>query len=182
MGIQKDKEALRELVKERNKTISDQDRIRESSDIFRQVEELRVFQDAQYVMVYWSLEDEVFTHDFILKWCGKKHILLPVIRGEDLEVIKYTGPDNMVQKEPYFIPEPVGDIVDPGLIEVIIVPGRAFDFHNHRLGRGKAYYDKFLKTTSACKLGVCLSFQLFDHIPVVESDVHMDKVLSGNVV
>jgi 5-formyltetrahydrofolate cyclo-ligase len=63
-------------------------------------------------------------------------------------------------------------------IDLAIIPGLAFDKENNRLGRGKGYYDKFLKTTSAFKLGICFSEQLLDSIPHDELDVKMDKVIT----
>jgi len=179
MDIIQEKEILRKRIKVRKKSFSDTEKMRQSAEIFRQAEALKVFQDALGIMVYWSLDDEVFTHDVILKWYRQKHILLPVIRGENLEVVRFSGPDRMVRKEPYHIPEPIGDTIDPGLIELAIVPGVAFDVSNHRLGRGKAFYDRFLHQTEAFKLGLCFDFQLFNSIPVSESDVKMDLVLSG---
>lgn len=63
---------------------------------------------------------------------------------------------------------------------LIIIPGMAFDLQGGRLGRGRGYYDRFLASQSllkAQKLGVCLSLQLVDKVPVEAHDVAMDWVL-----
>jgi 5-formyltetrahydrofolate cyclo-ligase len=74
--------------------------------------------------------------------------------------------------------EPVGEDYSPDkLINLIIVPGMAFDVNNNRLGRGKAFYDKFLSQTSACKIGVGFDFQLVDELPNTEKDIKMDEVI-----
>ena len=74
--------------------------------------------------------------------------------------------------------EPVGEDYSPDkLINMIIVPGMAFDVNNNRLGRGKAFYDKFLSQTSVCKIGVGFDFQLVDELPNTEKDIKMDEVI-----
>ncbi len=37
-------------------------------------------------MAYWSMDDEVFTHDFIQKWRKTKKIIFPVVKGSELEL------------------------------------------------------------------------------------------------
>lgn len=62
-------------------------------------------------------------------------------------------------------------------IDVILVPGVAFDAYGNRLGRGKGYYDKILKQTNAYKIGVCFDFQFIENVPTEVHDVKMDKVV-----
>ena len=69
-------------------------------------------------------------------------------------------------------------------IDLIIIPGVAFDVKHNRLGRGKGYYDRFLqqmqqmRQTHAYKIGVCFPHQLVDSIPVTTYDIPMDEVVS----
>jgi len=84
----------------------------------------------------------------------------------------------MVKGESFGIPEPDGELYPfPELIDVIIVPGVAFDKQNNRLGRGKAFYDKLLKTVKSKKVGVCFDFQMIDQVPTGEFDIKMDCVV-----
>ena len=78
------------------------------------------------------------------------------------------------------IPEPVGRLfTDLNKIDVILVPGVAFDRTLNRLGRGKGFYDKILSQTKACKIGICFDFQLLDRIPTEVHDVRMTQVISS---
>lgn len=43
-----------------------------------------LFQSSETIMAYWSMDDEVFTHDFILKYYKQKQIILPVVKGDTL--------------------------------------------------------------------------------------------------
>jgi len=176
--IQNQKKALRQLVKERKAAFSEYQLKSFSSVIFEKVELKSSFQYASTILCYWSIEGEVFTHDFINKWYLRKNILLPVIEGSTLVLKKFNGEKRMVINNPYKIPEPDGPAyTDLDKIDIAIIPGIAFDMENNRLGRGKAFYDKLLTHLSAIRIGVCFQFQLFENIAVNEKDIKMDLVI-----
>lgn len=135
---------------------------------------------AQIILLYYSLPDEVCTHQAVeLLTAQGKTILLPrVVDGERMEIRRYTGPVDLSESS-YHIMEPTGPLFTSYReIEVVVVPGMAFDRHNHRLGRGRGYYDRFLKLVpQAWKLGICFDFQLFDTIPAGPYDVPMDEII-----
>jgi 5-formyltetrahydrofolate cyclo-ligase len=54
----------------------------------------------------------------------------------------------------------------------------AFDKNKHRIGYGKGYYDRYLKLTSARKIGIAFSFQEIDEILVDPFDVDCDIVIT----
>ena len=125
------------------------------------------------------MSDEVFTHDFIQKFYKTKKIILPVVDGENLILKEFTGVSNMTEGVSYGIMEPAGEtFTEIEKIDLIITPGVAFDKSGNRLGRGKAYYDKLLKSTNAFKVGVCFNFQFLDWVPTDMHDIKMDLVLS----
>lgn len=143
------------------------------------VEELDRFREAKVVLLYWSMEDEVQTHDFVEKWYKSKTILLPCVDGDDLRLRQYTGADCMREGEQFGIGEPTGEeYTDLESVDAIIVPGVAFDKEGHRMGRGRGFYDRLLKSTpNAYKIGVCFDFQMVENVPVEPHDVMMDRVV-----
>ena len=143
------------------------------------VEDLDRFREAKVVLLYWSMEDEVQTHDFVEKWYKSKTILLPCVDGDDLRLRQYTGADCMREGEQFGIGEPTGEeYTDLESVDAIIVPGVAFDKEGHRMGRGRGFYDRLLKSTpNAYKIGVCFDFQMVESVPVEPHDVMMDKVV-----
>lgn len=71
--------------------------------------------------------------------------------------------------------------VPPEQIDLIFVPGVAFDRHGNRLGHGKGFYDRLLaRTVSAVKIGLGFSFQLVDDLPREPHDVLLDVVITEN--
>ncbi|NOR87151.1 MAG: 5-formyltetrahydrofolate cyclo-ligase [Bacteroidales bacterium] len=178
MSINEEKWELRKKVKALKQEYTFDQKKTLSKEVFFKIEVNPVFQKANTIMAYWSMKDEVHTHDFIQKWANAKKIILPVVYGDQLELKEFKGVNELVAGDRFGIPEPDGQIFrSPKEIELIIVPGVAFDKNGNRMGRGKAYYDKLLRTSKAYKLGVCFSFQVFESVPFDELDVQMDEVL-----
>ena len=144
------------------------------------VEALSSFRKAKVVLLYWSMEDEVQTHEFVEKWYKEKTVLLPCVDRDDLKLRQYTGQKCMRSGEQFGIGEPTGEeFTDMESVNVIVVPGVAFDSEGHRMGRGRGFYDRLLKnTTKAYKIGVAFDFQIVKDVPVEPHDVIMDQVVS----
>ena len=132
------------------------------------------------MLLYHSLPDEVDTHAFIRRWSAQKRILLPVVKGYDLELRLYIGDDRLTEGA-FHIDEPTGTaFTDYAAIDLAVIPGVAFDRRGNRLGRGKGYYDRLLpRIPTAYKLGLCFPFQVLNQIPAEAHDIPMDEVLTA---
>lgn len=173
-----EKKEVRKQIRELKKRYSIEVKKEKSMAVWQQVEEDECFRRADVVLAYWSMDDEVYTHDFVCKWAGRKTILLPCVRGEELDIRYFDGKEKLCPGEGYAIPEPVGKLfTELDRIDMILVPGVAFTGSGERIGRGKGYYDKILKQTKAYKLGICFDFQLLEELPMEEHDVKMDRVV-----
>lgn len=178
MNIFQQKQELRKQVRHLKNHVSLEEKKKLSIKIFEKLEESALFLSSQTIMAYWSMDDEVYTHDFVLKWASQKRIILPVVDGANIVLKEFKGVEHLVAGERFGIPEPAGPIFKyPELIDLIIVPGVAFDKDNNRMGRGKAYYDKLLRESKAHKIGICFPFQLFPSVPHDHMDVKMDEVI-----
>ncbi|MDR1755402.1 MAG: 5-formyltetrahydrofolate cyclo-ligase [Culturomica sp.] len=176
-----DKQAARKKIRELKKAATPEEKQQESEAVWSELEQTEAFAKARVILTYWSMEDEVRTHDFISRWAGKKCFLLPCVKGDTLELRRFDGREKLSPGESFAIPEPAGRLwEEPSAIDLIIVPGVAFDKKGNRLGRGKGYYDRILKTSTAYKIGVCFSFQLWGSVPVEAHDIPMDYVIAGN--
>lgn len=174
------KQELRKEIRAAKKAVPFHEKERLSASIMHKVELLPQFQQAGTVLLYWSMDDEVQTHDFVNRWYTRKTLLLPCVDGENLVLRQYTGPECMHAGEQFGIGEPSGpEYRDLDKIEMIIVPGVAFDRSLNRMGRGRGFYDRLLKNTpNATKVGVAFHFQIVDHVPTEPFDIPMDTVLS----
>ncbi|NHB70181.1 5-formyltetrahydrofolate cyclo-ligase [Perlabentimonas gracilis] len=178
--IAQQKKELRRAIRERKREADRSVMMKESTQIFEEIEKLEAFKTAKVVLAYWSMNDEVFTHDFVMKWYKHKQIYLPLVVGNSLELREFSGMDCMRVGPSFGILEPQeGAIYDNRPIDFAIIPGVAFDIKGNRMGRGKAYYDKLLRTNSMLKIGVAYSFQMVKSVPTDEFDIPMDLVISA---
>ena len=167
------------MMRELKRAVPLEEKLRRSEGIMRKVEAMPEFQKARVVLLYWSMADEVQTHAFVEKWYKEKTLLLPCVDGENLVLRQYTGHECMVAGEQFGIGEPTGaEWTRLDAVELIVVPGVAFDRKNNRMGRGRGFYDRLLKSTpNAKKVGVAYGFQMLEDIPVEEFDVPMNLVI-----
>ena len=151
--------------------------------------------DARVIMAYYSLPDEVNTHQLLddLVEEGKTVLLPKVLDATTMELRLYTGPHDLAPG-PFGIMEPSGSQYSPSSflfppssktssIDVALIPGVAFDALGHRLGRGRGYYDRFLRTMGTVPsvrprlLGLCFDFQKLTSVPVDPTDIPVDQVI-----
>lgn len=176
-----DKKTIRREIREFKKKCTTELLTDISQQIMNRLEALDSFREAKSVICYWSMADEVATHDFVNKWYRKKEFYLPRVVGDNLEFRLFEGAEKMVKEPIYGIEEPIGRPLEQFMnIDLIIVPGVAFDYLGNRMGRGKGFYDRILHSLSCEKIGLGFSFQLIETIPVEEHDIPMDTILTEN--
>lgn len=173
--------ALRVVAEQQRRMLTKEQVAEQSALIVAQIEQMSAFREAQTVLVYYPVHNEVDLRPLLAKYAGEKTFLLPVTHRRSMEVRPYDG-EEMMRKGRFGIPEPQTPTYR-GAIDLIFVPGVVFDHHCHRIGRGGGYYDKFLsKHPRSKKIGVCYSFQLKKHtIPHRWSDHKMDRVVTPNL-
>ena len=166
-------------MRELKRAVPTEEKLRRSESILCQLEQQPEWADARVVLLYWSMADEVQTHAFVERWYKEKTLLLPCVDGDDLRLRQYTGPACMVSGEQFGIGEPAGpEWTALDEVELIVVPGVAFDHSGNRMGRGRGFYDRLLKSTpNAIKIGIAYGFQLLPEIPVEPFDVPMNLVI-----
>ena len=145
------------------------------------------FQKALTVLFYAAFDGEVDTFEMMQRaqQLGKKVGLPYIVRKEKRmipTVVESIEEDLAIG--PYGVKQPKetseGKTLSADELDLVIVPGVAFDRHNHRLGRGQGYYDRFLKGLCARTptIGLAFYFQIVDHLPPKEEhDVPVSRVL-----
>lgn len=176
--IRREQAALRAIVEQQRRMMSEEEVAEQSALVIAQLEQMSSFREAETVLLYYPIHNEVDLRPLLTKYEGQKTFLLPVTHRHSMEVRPYDGED-MMRKGRLGVPEPQTKTYH-GPIDIILVPGVVFDQHRHRIGRGGGYYDKYLaKQLTAKKIGVCYTFQLKKHdIPHMWSDYKMDRVVT----
>jgi len=113
---------------------------------------------------------------------GKILCLPRVISPTEMEARVVNDLKNGLSKGSFGIFEPTADneLVDAAEIDLVLVPGLAFDKSGNRMGHGAGYYDRFLTACSKKSLfvGVAYGFQVFDSIPSDSYDVRVHKIVT----
>lgn len=174
------KNRIRQDLREKRKKISPQLYLEKSQMIRSTLESLPIYKAAKRLLVYISSSEEVDTIAFV-KDClaAGQTVFVPRVQGEKLVVCPITKWEDLEPGQ-YGILEPIEVIkdVNPSEIDLIIVPGIAFDKTRHRIGYGKGFYDTLLKTTKGLKIGLAFQEQILDKIPEEEHDVAMDIIIT----
>ena len=150
-----------------------------SLHIIKNIEMLDEYKKAKVVAMYKCLEDEVNLDELInIAQNSGKIVLLPRVVGNNLIFIKIDE-NTCYEKNNFNILEPIiNNNIYYGTIDVVLVPGVAFDKQNNRLGYGKGYYDRFLKDCNIFKIGVCFYQQLVSILPISLSDVSVNLIIT----
>lgn len=138
---------------------------------------------ARTLMLYHSLPDEVAMTPLLTEFYQSKTLLLPKVTYEGLTLHRYEG-ESSLERGAYHIQEPTTPLFEEWqMIDVMLVPGLAFDRLGHRLGRGKGYYDRLLASMEGrvgrlpYLIGVCFDFQMLDSVPRDAHDYDVDEVV-----
>ena len=173
-----DKKMARQRIKRLVSVMTQESKDIQSAEILERLEQTEIFCNSTDILIYWSMDDEVRTPEFIEKWTASgKRFYLPSIQGDDLIVKRYDG--TLLPGEQFGIPEPAGEqVTDLSPITLVLVPGRAFDKNGNRLGRGRGFYDRLLpQLPHALKAGVCFDCQKLPSVPTDDNDIKMDFVI-----
>lgn len=172
-----DKKSLRQLIRRLKKEHTPEQLSVQSEVIMGKLASHPDFVRAQCVMLYASLPDEVQTLSFLDKWKNHKQIILPTVIGDDIIPVELTTDSQMVEGDFHILEPENHPYVGP--LDLIVVPGMAFDKAGHRLGRGRGYYDRFLiKYPDVRTIGICFDFQFLESIPTEPHDRVVDEVIT----
>ena len=170
------KKQLRREMRERKTAMTDEQKQAEADAVFAAIEQLDVFAAAHTVLLYYSLPDELPTHSVVERWAAMKDVLLPRVKGENLELVLYNG--LLDDNNAFHIAEPVGSPCDV-TPDLVIVPGVAFDRFCNRMGRGRGFYDRLLNHSRCYTIGVALSCQMVEQVPGESHDRPLDTVVTA---
>ncbi|MBA4062840.1 MAG: 5-formyltetrahydrofolate cyclo-ligase [Isosphaera sp.] len=181
------KAALREQARKNRVAQKNKDEV--SRVICDRFTALHAYAAAKTVMWYVDAGSEVRTrHALPAALTHGKRVVVPwcVVETNTLELFLLEDVSELVEGA-YKILEPKAElrtlpakVVRPEELDLVMVPGTAFDPRGGRMGQGKGYYDRLLSAArpDAPLVGMAFDCQVFDDIPVAPHDVFMDLVLT----
>jgi 5-formyltetrahydrofolate cyclo-ligase len=147
---------------------------------------------AKTVLFYIDVRSEVRTRQTLpaALASGKKIIVPWCNAAGELELFALENMNELAIGM-YKILEPKPELRDlpakqvtPQQLDLVMVPGVAFDRNGGRTGHGKGYYDKLLQhaRTDAPLVALAFECQLFPQIPTDSHDIYMDKVITEDAI
>jgi 5-formyltetrahydrofolate cyclo-ligase len=181
--LRAEKKALRSKIIADRRKLTDNYRQRASNRMMTVFCALPDFKEPRKVLCYASMADEVQIRPLMEKWLSLGvTVALPHITGKgQMEAVSFTDFDSLVEGE-YGILTPdleKGEIIPPDELDLIIVPGIAYDTRGERLGMGGGFYDAYLaRATKAKRIALAFSCQLVAKIPMEAHDVLVHKIIT----
>jgi len=184
------KQTLKQQIFEKRNSLPKEEIREKSIKIKNNLFSLKEFNVAKNIMLYVSFNTEADTQKIIKELLNKKEktIVVPyVIKGDFKLHLSELKSFNELKPKTFGILEPREMYIrefNPDMLDLVIVPGIAFDKKGHRIGYGYGYYDRFLKTIKkkAVKIGLAFDFQLIESIPEEEHDVPMNIVVTDKEI
>lgn len=178
------KRSVRRAAIERRDLLSAQERSDKSERIVEGLLSLPEVGTAGTVMAFWSFGSEVETSALIerLHEAGKR-VVLPRIAEGEIAAVAY-APGDPVTATSFGAMEPAGaDVVTTEDVDVVIVPGVAFDRRGGRVGYGGGFYDRlFSRAPTVPAVAVAFAVQLVDEVPQGRSDRRVDAIVTEDEV
>ena len=137
-----------------------------------------VLQKSKTVFCFLSLVDEPDTMPLIRALLeSEKRVCVPkcVDAFGNMEAVAFN--EDMIS-DALGIRTTKGVVVSPEEIDLVLVPGLAFDPRGHRLGRGKGYYDRFLAEKHSLTCGICPAMRFLSSVPTDAHDCAVDYVFT----
>ncbi|MBQ3222985.1 MAG: 5-formyltetrahydrofolate cyclo-ligase [Clostridia bacterium] len=174
------REKIREKIRIERENISVIHAAELSARISEKVLALPEYKQAETVMCYASLLSEVRTESLNAKALadGKK-LLLPKTHAQGRMDAVHVTDLSLLRPGKMQIPElETGEAEDPARIDLVLVPGVAFDKKGGRLGYGSGYYDRFLAKTRALKVALAFEMQIVEDTLALAHDQKMDMLIT----
>lgn len=185
MDIRLEKQKYRDSIKERMNRFKPDDRVAESRSVCRRLLE-QLPEETFTIGVYYPMTTEVnivpLIQELLDRGCT---VYMPRAAKKGFAFHQVTSLATLVPG-PFGVLEPPADtlLLDKKLLDIVLVPGIAFDRECHRLGRGNGGYDVWLshvreQNTRVKIWGICFENQILNNIPTEAHDQKMDSVVTA---
>ena len=177
------KKRIREEILSRRDREPEDLRRKKSQKIKEKLFSLKEFKKAHTILFYHSKGSEVETKEMMEEtlWKGKR-VLLPRVREREIYLGEIKDLEKDVEKGSFGILEPKETYrkTIPRGIDLVILPGIAFDLKGRRIGYGEGYYDHFLKKIPKRipLIGLAYDFQVVSHLPGERYDRRVGKIIT----
>ncbi len=188
MDVAETKKTMRARLRARLRAIPADELHARSGAACRRLCETARFADAEALMIFLPLTHEVDARPIAVRaWQEAKTVTVPLVsydqrRMMPLAIRSLAEP---MEADRYGVRTPIdGEPIPPEMIDLVVVPGLAFDLEGRRIGRGGGFYDRFLAQPAfgGWSCGLALEEQIVERVPTAEHDVKLDLLVTDRRV
>jgi len=180
------KDQIRQRMLEMRKMMSPEEVAQKSEQIQRRLFNTTYYQSSRTIMTYVDFQHEVETRSIINRAIGEGKIIAVPLTGPNITLVpvKIESLDDLEAGSRGILEPKKSEIMDVKKLDLVLMPGVAFDRSGNRLGYGLAYYDRFLKQLSPATMIVALaySFQVVQTLPFEEHDQKVNLIVTENEI
>lgn len=172
------KKELRTYFLKKRQAMSDEERMRQSLSIVKQVQADQRYQEAKMVALFYPMSLEV---NLLSLLEGDKIYVFPRVEKDGIHFYPYSK--TMVwHKSAFGVMEPEGHESLDDQIDLMLAPALSISKDLFRLGYGKGYYDQFLsKYRPKHVIGVVFHHEWVEMLPISNHDQKLDDVIKGSL-
>jgi 5-formyltetrahydrofolate cyclo-ligase len=139
-----------------------------------------IFRQAAVVMSYMAFGNEISPRSLMERFPAKRWVIpQTLIKPEPHLILRPYDPARLVRhKFGMLEPDAALPMVEPGELELVLVPGVAFDRRGYRLGFGGGFYDRFLPRVTATTIGIAYAMLVVECVPNDEFDRRVEWLAS----
>jgi len=189
-AMQEAKRELREKMRAVLKAMTRKERARQSTVVCEQLLAMPECEAAKTIMLFLPLGDEPDVKAAAQRWMADgKCVCVPLIDWDRRSMEPVSIPsleDEGFESDRHGLRKPKADggceVTPPDQLDVVLVPGLAFDARGNRLGRGGGFYDRFLARLPARvkRIGVAFREQAVGDIPRAAHDEAVHVMVSSD--
>ncbi|MDP4143096.1 MAG: 5-formyltetrahydrofolate cyclo-ligase [Bacillota bacterium] len=177
--------AVRKYIRDKRKTLPQAEKSQYDVLIYNEVINSDFYKNAKNIFIYVSYKDEVDTHKIIECMLNDgKIISVPKVISKELgmKAVRINGFQDLTEKGSFGILEPKAESeeISEDSIDLLLMPGLAFDLKGGRIGYGGGFYDRFLNYVreDAFRIALCYNLQIIDKVPLEPSDEPIDGLIT----
>ena len=182
-SIPESKLALRRTMGAELRLINPVQRVAASAQACALFKSQNLWKEAESILFYAPMPQELDTWPLLVEaLLVGKTVALPRFQAEtgDYGICVLTDAVADVEVGAFGIREPVArcSLMPVKKLDLLMIPGLAFDLNGHRLGRGKGYYDQLLAAVRGTRIGVAFDQQIVPQVPIEPHDMHLNGILT----